>query len=261
MKRFSLLALAIVFSGFSIAEEPTSATTAITTTPATKTVTATKTEVATIAPSTVNVTPVGKRYIKDFILVPLRSGDTPGHKIVHKGIKSGALVTVLKVNESSQYSLIKTAEGIEGWLPNQYLMEEMPSIVKLSQAEDTIAKLSTHAGPNALGLLELQKKNDELANNLHTLEETNNSLVRELEHIKSLSTDQIKLHDDNKKLISQYEESKRIQDTVTAQNQSLESQLRQNTFINGAIAVILGILATLIIQHLTKSNKRYSDWA
>jgi SH3 domain protein len=248
MKRFSFLALALVISGFSFAEEPTS-----TNAPATSPI-----ETTTVAaPAAV----IGKRYIKDYILVPLRSGDTPGHKIIHKGIKSGTLLTVLKVNEASQYSLVKTSDGAEGWLPNQYLMEETPSIVKLAQAQDTITRLSAAAGPDALNLLDLQKKNDELANNLRTLEETNNALARELEHIKSVSADEVKLHEDNKKLISQYEESKRLQDTVTAENQSLESQLRQNTFINGAIAVILGILATLIIQHLTKSNKRYSDWA
>lgn len=255
MNRFCFLALAMAISGFALAEEAAPKIPAVTT-PAPAP--------ATTAPAvltTENAISVGKRYIKDFILVPMRSGDTPGHKIIHKGLKSGTSVSLLKVNEGSQYSLVKTAEGIEGWIPNQYLMEDIPNIVKLAQAQDTIAKLSTRAGPNALNLVELQKKNDELVKNLQTLEETNNALTRELEYVKSLSADEMKLHEENKKLISQYEESKRIQDTVTAENQSLESQLRQNTFINGAIAVILGILATLIIQHLTKSNKRYSDWA
>ena len=86
-----------------------------------------------VIPANTGTASLGKRYIKDYILVPLRSGDTPGHRIVHKGIKSGNAVSLLKSNEASQYSLVKTAEGIEGWIPSHYLMEEMPSSIRLQQ--------------------------------------------------------------------------------------------------------------------------------
>ena len=44
------------------------------------------------------------------------------------------------------------------------------------------------------------------------------------------------------------------------ENQRLEENLKNDDFINGALAVIFGIIVTLIIQYLAKSNKRSSEW-
>jgi SH3 domain protein len=208
-----------------------------------------------------NTSPIGQRYIRDYIYVPLRTGDSSSHRIVHKGLKSGTEVTLIKENVDGSYGYVKTNSGIEGWMPTQYLMDTIPTSVKLTQAESSLEKLSAQAGPDAVKLVDVQAKNDELAANMHTLEETNNTLSRELEHIKSLSSDKINLNEENKKLLLQYENSKREKDTLTAENQSLKDQLSQNTFINGAIAVILGMLGTIIIQYFAKSKKRHSDWA
>jgi SH3 domain protein len=204
---------------------------------------------------------LGQRYVKDFIIIPLRSADSAGSKIVHPGLKSGTAVKLLQVNNTTKYSLVKTAEGVEGWIGNQFLMAETPATVKLAEAEATIKRLIDHASPDAQNSMSFEAKYQELLNKVKNLEDTNNTLSRELEHVKSLSGTEVKLSEDNKKLVVEADAAKRVNDTLMTENQSLKDQLTRNTFINGAIAVILGILATLIIQHFARSKKRYSDWA
>ena len=122
----------------------------------------------------------------------------------------------------------------------------------------TFAKAANNADDN---LLTLQKHNKELEMHLLELQNANNALSLELDHVKALAADPLKVSEENKRLVAQYEATKRENNTLVAENQDLKDQVKQNTFINGSIAVILGMLATLMIQHLIRSKKRYSDWA
>lgn len=128
-------------------------------------------------------------------------------------------------------------------------------------AEEMMAITPKPASVTADTSVDPGKQNEELKANLQDLQNSNNALSLELEHIKSLAADEMKLNEDNKKLLMQYETAKRENNTLNAENQSLKEQLKQNTFINGAIAVVLGMLSTLIIQYFARSKKRYSDWA
>ena len=87
------------------------------------------------------------RYISDLLFVPLRSGTSSQHRIVHKGLRSGSAVTLLKEDKENGWSLVRTKRGVEGWLRSQYLFAEPTASVKLIRAEKTIQQLSSKAGP------------------------------------------------------------------------------------------------------------------
>lgn len=201
------------------------------------------------------------RYIRDYLIIPLRSEASTASTVVHPGLKSGTVLQILQVNDESKFSLVKTNDGKEGWISNQYLMSQIPTSVKLQQAEKKIQLLEGSADPKTLEALNNQSDTGTLASQYKILEDKNNTLLREIEHVKSLAGTEVKLNEDNKNLLVQYEGAKRINDTLIAENQSLKDQLSRNTFFNGAIAVFLGMLATLIIQYFNKSRKRDSGWA
>ena len=203
---------------------------------------------------------IGQRYIRDYLYVPLRSGESNSHRIVHKGLRSGSFVILLKTNDESEFSLVRTPKGVEGWIPTQYLMEEPPASIKLKEAEKTIQQLSSQAGPIGDKLVAAEKSNRELTRKVQKLEEENNQLNKELVHIKELSSNTLQLDSDNKKLLNDYQMVKNKRDTLKLENQRLEENLKNEEFINGALAVIFGIIATLIVQYLAKSNRRSSEW-
>ena len=199
-------------------------------------------------------------YIRDFLFVPLRSGESSTHRIVHKGLKSGTEVTLIQTNEESGYSQIKTSRGKEGWLKTQYIQEQPTANILLRQAQATIEQLSSKAGPMSEKLIAIEQQNQKLNSKLKQSERKINSLNKELERIKGLSENQITLDEKNKELMQQNQLLKNKKDTLDAENQHLENELKHEGFMNGTLAVILGMIATLVIQYMTRSRKR-SDWA
>ena len=200
------------------------------------------------------------RYIKDTLYVPLRSGDSSGHRVVHKGLKSGTQVMLLQSNKETGYSLVRTTRGTEGWLRSQYLLEQPTAILLLKQAEKTIQQLSSKAGPMSEKLITAEKKNQSLDREIKKLSRENNSLNKELARIKNLSSNVVALDQENKEILKDNELKKDKLDSVKAENQRLEDQLKHEGFINGSLAVLLGIISTLVIQYLVKSGRR-NDWA
>lgn len=203
---------------------------------------------------------IGKtHFIRDYIKVPLRSGQSSQHRIIHRGLASGQQVTLLEVNKDSGFSKVKTTRGTEGWLPSQYLMASPTAAIRLKEANATIAKLKQKAGPLGEQLLTAQKDNQRLSDEVKQLTLKEQQLQQEYDNLKAISGNAINLTNDNKTLRHQNEALKNKHDTLNAENQHLEEQLTNESFINGALVLFAGMVLTLIIQHFAQSRKK-SDW-
>lgn len=199
------------------------------------------------------------RYISDQLLVPLRSGTSSQHRIVHKGLKSGSAVTMLKEDKDNGWSLVRTSRGVEGWLRSQYLFSEPTASVKLKRAQQTIQQLSSKAGPLSEKLITAEKNNRSSKKDIKNLQREKNMLSKELDRVKNLSSNVIALDEENKNLLQDNETLKHERDKLKAENTRLSDQLKSDDFMYGAYAIILGIIATLVIQHFARS-RRDTDW-
>lgn len=204
--------------------------------------------------------PIGERYIRDYIYVPLRSGQSEAYRIVHRGLRTGTRVLLLEENPDTDYSKVRLSNGLEGWIGSQYLQKEPTAAMKLEEAQKTIKRLSQSAGSAGQELLDLEKNNRKLKSELEQLQEKYQHQASELERITSLSGKAIELDEENNDLMKSNERLKSSQDTLKAENARLASELKRDDFLNGAIAVILGIIATVVVQYFYRSRKR-SDWA
>jgi SH3 domain protein len=200
-----------------------------------------------------------ERYISDTLLVPLRSGAGNQYRILHKGLSSGTIITLLKTDESSGWSLVRTGRGIEGWIRSQYLESEPTNNIKLARAEKTISQLSGKAGPLSEKLIQAENDNTELSKQIKVLELENSRNSTELERITGLSGNVIALDEENKNLLKDHESLKHERDTLKADNTRLKEQLKNDDFMYGAYAILLGIIATLVIQYFANTRRR-NDW-
>ena len=75
-----------------------------------------------IAIGTVNAEVV---YVRDVIYVPLREGQSSEDRVLHNGLRSGTRLERLTKNTETGNSLVRTKNGMEGWIPNQYLIFPM----------------------------------------------------------------------------------------------------------------------------------------
>ena len=198
------------------------------------------------------------RYITDRLYVPLRSGKSVNHRILHKGLPSGTQVTVLETDPEAGYSLIRTRRGLEGWIITRYLDPDPVAAIKLAEVSQKVEKLETEnrnlkkAFNNAAG--SSKEANQVIAE----LEVENEKLARELEEIKRISANAIKLDREYQVLSEAKQMLKDKVDVLETENNRLRENHENEAFLNGAFAVILGILAAIIIPRL-RPRKR-SEW-
>lgn len=197
------------------------------------------------------------RYVSDVLYVPLRSGNSNQHRIVHKGLKSGSAITLLE--EADGWSRVRTSRNLEGWIQTRYLLKKPTASLKLVRANKKIDQLTSKAGPIGEKLLDAENQIQQLESAVQTLEREKNRQGKEFDRVKGLSGDQIRLDRDNKALHQSNEELRNELDTVKAENTRLSTKLLSNDIMYGAIAVLLGLIATLVTQHLTRSRKR-TEW-
>ncbi len=199
------------------------------------------------------------RYIRDELYVPLRSGQTTKHRIVHKGLVSGTPVTVIEMSEDETYSLVRTQSGIDGWIQSQYLSDQPAGRDLYNAATEKISKLETQNSELKQELNTLKKEVAEKEKQVETLTESNAQTSEELATIKDISGNALKLNQDNQRLLQENQVLKNEADVLRTDNQRLNDAQENDAFLNGAFAVVIGVMLALIVPRLTP--KKRDDWA
>ena len=199
-------------------------------------------------------------YVRDYLYVPLRSGESSSHRIIHKGLKSGTAVHLLQTNAESGYSLIRLKDGTEGWLPTQYLMEDIGNDAKLRQAQGQIQSLKADLGPTGEKLLSLKNDKQSLTQALEKTTEQLTEKTKELEAIKTISAGAIKMEADYNEQRIQLENNQVTIDALNIENEQLKKSLRNQDFILGAIVLLSGMLVYAFLQWLFTRKRRRSEW-
>ncbi|WP_279246063.1 TIGR04211 family SH3 domain-containing protein [Candidatus Litorirhabdus singularis] len=199
------------------------------------------------------------QYVTDQQFVPLRSGPSNQNRIVHRGIPSGTKLVVEEVQD--EYSRITTERGTEGWIRTQYLMQEVPARQQLKALQATRDRLQAQVETIESTGGELQRQFAETSAMLAEREETLAQTTSELTEIKRLSANAIAIDSQNRELVQGAEVlNSRIQ-VLEADNQRLLDSADGEAFINGALAVLLGVIITLVVPRLRPRRKSSSSWA
>jgi SH3 domain protein len=199
------------------------------------------------------------RYIRDTLYVPLRSGQSFQHRIVHKGLTSGTRLTLIETNEDGTYSKVKTNNGLEGWLQSQYLMDTPAAKNQLKTTQQQLIKLQASNKQLKTELNKLKQAKKSVEGELSKVSSNNSGLSKELVEIKNLSSRSIELNRDNNRLLQENEVLKNELDVIKADNQRLNDKADNDAFMNGAFAVLIGVMITLLIPRL--APKKRTDWA
>lgn len=199
-------------------------------------------------------------YIDDTLLVPLRSGEGTGFRIVHKGLRSGTQLEIIEKNAETGYSFVRTPSGIEGYLPTRYLSAEPIAKTKLAKAEKSIVKLQAQNK-------ELKQQLNSTQGDLKALEGKHSSATKdlssnteELARIKAVSADAINLDTRNRELRNSNEELRNQLELLEVENLRLKDKSESNMMLMGGGLVLLGVILALIIP-LIKPSKKSDSWA
>lgn len=200
------------------------------------------------------------RYISDTQYVPVRSGAGNDYRIIHRGIPSGTRLTVSRVSEDGDWSEVTTEGGTSGWVRSQYLMADAPA---RNQVDAAVARAEQMAAANAelaQELTELKTVRVALESDVDNAGSSLQTLAEELVQLRQISGRSLQLDADNRRLVEEAENLRVQADMLGAENQRLQENLRSSAFLDGALAVLLGVVITLVAPRLWPKRRRNDGW-
>lgn len=201
------------------------------------------------------------RYVSDKQYVPLRSGAGNDYRITHRGLPSGTRLSVASMSENGEWAEVTTDNGTSGWLAVQYMMAEAPAQERL----DALLQKAQTAGGLTAAMEEefatLQAERDQLLLEKTDLETRQDALTDELTQLKQVSGSAVQLDEDYRRLVVSAEQLRSQVDMLEAENQRLRDKVESEDFINGVLAVLLGVIITLIVPRLWPKRRQSSSWA
>jgi SH3 domain protein len=192
-------------------------------------------------------------WVSDAFTVPLRSGPSNENRIVNRGVASGTELTVLRADNGSGFTLVRTAGGVEGWISTQFIVKEPIARVALTAANNRIASLEAQAAQRSQTLNELKSSSDEAKG----LEQQVAQLQTELAELKQVSADAIVEHTRSQELAALNDRLRAEVDELNDAMQRLEHNAEQRWFVIGGFLVVAGLLAGITL----KARPRRSGWS
>ena len=201
----------------------------------------------------------------DFYIYPaedfsLRTGAGYEYPIAHSSVSSGTRVKIISVNDNKLWSKITTDDEKSGWIENQYISKNKPSIAELKLAQRRIEVLND--------------ENDKLRRQVNTFktEQKNLSLMvsnskkeylstsEELAELRQISKNTITIDELNNELMKQKENLLAKVATLDSENNRLNEKLKNQSFIQGAFAVLLGVIICITLLKFSPGSRRKSGW-
>lgn len=200
------------------------------------------------------------RYISDEIFVPLHTGPAANYRWRAK-LTPGTQLTVIGQAEDGKWTEVRTSRGTDGWVKSEYLTGEMPAQLRLPEAQRRAEQLTASNAELKRNLVELQAEKAALLEQEAQVQSELDVVSLELSQLKQVSGKAIQLDQDNRQLVEDSENLRSEVEMLQAENQRLQDKLKSEDFINGALAVLLGVVITLVVPRLWPKRRRNSEWA
>ena len=199
-------------------------------------------------------------YVSDIVYVPLRSGNSNKHRIIHRGLKSGTPLTLIESDLETKLSRVSTSNGIEGWIQSQYLSETMIARTQLQDIRATHKSLRRELQTRTANEAQLTEALTQSQQSLKQLKKNNQALESELTEIKKISANAINLDNNNRKLLQNNEMLKIEIAELQADNARLADKSDKEWFLRGAFAVFIGAILAIALPRL-KIKSRAKEWS
>lgn len=187
-------------------------------------------------------------YISDVLNVPLRSGPSTAHRIIHRGLPSGTQLTVLEIDDEAGFTKVRTDGGLEGWVTSQYLIGEPIARVKLGAAEKRLQGLKAEIDKEREARARIQSEYKETEANNRMLNSQVQALTKELEELKRISADPINEHARNVELTQQNQRLAGQVDELSAMTRQLKDNVQREWLLYGGALVLIGLLLGVVIK-------------
>ena len=201
------------------------------------------------------------QYISDMVLVPVRSGPSTEYRIVNRGLPSGTALLVYDQSDDGEWTEIETRGGTRGWISTQYLQKEPPAGLLIN---DLRLELEQVRGERDRLVSQLNQSSTEVTEADETIVDlttTVESTQAELTEVKRVSAAALDLDLMNQQLVAELESERSEADLLRLENVRLRERIANNQILDGALAVLLGVILAVVAPRLWPKKKRQDGWS
>ena len=198
-------------------------------------------------------------YVGDNVFIVLHRGPGAEYRWAAK-LNPGTELQAGRRSDDGDWTEVTTTRGTTGWVRSEFLTADAPAQVKLPAAVARAEQLSARNAELTSELQTVQQERVELLNRLNNTEGDLGSVSDELTKLKQISGKAVQLDQDNRRLVEESENLRSEVEMLEAENQRLQDKLSSEDFINGALAVLLGVVITLVVPRLWPKRRRNSSW-
>jgi len=189
------------------------------------------------------------RYITDEFEVTMRSGTSTSNSIVRM-LHSGQRVSVIEVDLASQYSLVETDEGKQGYVLSRFLMPEPAARQSLQELRQRYQQQETRIDGQSSEIDALNQALTQEQSDNKALKTTLRASEQELSEVRNAAQDTLNILEQNKRLQTVVDQLREEKAQLTEVNAELNDSTKLDWFIRGGavslIAFVIGILVTRI---------------
>lgn len=201
------------------------------------------------------------RYVSDRVLVPVRSGAGSDFRIVNSGLPSGTALMVFGESEDGKWAEIETRAGTRGWMPSQFLQAEPPASLLMNELKLEVEQLRSERDRVVSQLNQRSSAADEADDAILTLRSELEATTNELTEVKRVSAAALDLDALNQQLVAEVESERSDADLLRLENVRLRERIANNQILDGALAVLLGVILAVVAPRLWPSKKRQDGWS
>ena len=199
-------------------------------------------------------------FVGDNVFIVLHAGPGTNYRWIAK-LTPGDALTRIGTSEDEEWAEVRTSGGTTGWVSTEFLTTRKPAQVLLPEIERRLAAIEER---NAALRTELNSATQARESNAELATTTQAELeatTEELAALKKTSGRAVQLDTDNRRLVEEVETLRSEVDMLKADNQRLAEKLRSGAFLDGALAVLLGVGITLVVPRLWPRRRSSSSWA
>ena len=156
---------------------------------------------------------------------------------------------------------MRTRRGTLGWVQAEYLASEPPAQARLPAVVRQLEDAQRDGADLRRNLAAAQAERDALRAQLDESSAALQRVSEELAQLRQVSGSAVETAEDNRRLVEETTALRMNLNTLRADNQRLQDRVRSSAFIDGALAVLLGVIIAVVVPRLWPKRRASSSWA
>jgi SH3 domain protein len=196
-------------------------------------------------------------WISDQFEVMLRTGPSTDNAI-QRMIPSGTQVELIERDAAGEYSRVRTAGGMEGWILTRYLMSEPSAREQLERLTGELTNAAANGSSMSTQLDSIKGEYAAAATQIATLEREKQELETALGEIREKAANVLAIDRQNSELRQQLADAEIKVSMLEQENAELSSMSTRNWFLAGGLVLLVGLILGLWLPRIRwQKRSRY----